>query len=116
MEPTMLRELGSSYIRLKDNLISLHEDLCEIDKDQFSDLCKRARTAKSEGDTKFAVDCLKRAINLYKQDFLVEDIYNDAFCFEREKLRQQYTECLFELADLYEGKGSLRKSADLYKK
>jgi ATP/maltotriose-dependent transcriptional regulator MalT/DNA-binding SARP family transcriptional activator len=116
LEPSMLKELGSSYIRLKGNLVSLDEELFEIDIDNFTELIRKAKKAKSEGDSKYAIRYLNDAINLYQSDFLEEDLYNEAISHKREKLRQQYAEAMFQLAALYETKGALKKAEDLYKK
>lgn len=116
LEPSMLKELGSSYIQLKGNLVSLDEELFEIDVDNFTELIRKANTARSEGDPKYAIRCLSEAIKIYQSDFLEEDLYNEAIRREREKLRQQYAEAMFQLASLYEIKGTLKKAEDLYKK
>jgi DNA-binding SARP family transcriptional activator len=116
LEPSMLKELGSSYIRLKGNLVSLDEELFEIDVDNFTELIRKANKPRSKGDTKYAIRCLSEAIKLYQGDFLEEDLYNEAIRREREKLRQRYAEAMFQLASLYEMKGALKKAEDLYKK
>jgi DNA-binding SARP family transcriptional activator len=116
LEPSMLKELGSSYIRLKGNLISLDEELFEIDIDKFTELIRKAKNAKLENDSKYAIRYLNEAITLYQSDFLEEDLYNEAISHKRDKLRQQYTGAMFQLAALYETKGALKKAEDLYKK
>lgn len=116
LEPSMLRELGSSYIQLKGNLLSLDEELFEIDIDNFTELIFKAQKARSQADSKYAIQCLQDAIKLYQIDFLGEDLYNDAISHKREKLRKQYTEAMFQLAALYEEKGALKKAEDVYKR
>lgn len=116
MEPSLIKELGSSYIRLQDNLISLDEELVCLDVDKFKAMIRKADTARSEGDTKGAIRCLDEAIKLYQRDFLAEDLYNEAISHKREKLRQQYIEAMFQLAALYETKGALIKAEAMYKK
>jgi len=116
LEPSMMKKLGSSYIRLKDNLISLDEELVLIDLDKFNGMIHKANTARSEGDTKSAIRCLNEAVAIYQSDFLADDIYNEAISHKREILRQQYVEAMFQLVALYETKGALKKAEAMYKK
>jgi len=116
LEPSILKELGSSYIRLKGNLVSLDEELFEIDVDNFNDLVRKGKRASSEGDPKNAIRYLNQAIKLYQSDFLDEDLYNDAIRQKRQELRQRYIEAMFQLAAFYESKKALKKAGDVYKK
>lgn len=116
LEPSILKELGSSYIRLKGNLVSLDEELFKIDIDNFNELFRKSKKAKSEGNSKNAIRHLNQALKLYQRDFLEEDLYSEAITQKREELRRQYAKAMFQLAALYETKGALKKAEGLYKK
>jgi DNA-binding SARP family transcriptional activator len=116
LEPSMKKEIGSSYVQLKDNLISLDEELFDIDIVKFRNLITEADSYRKEGNTKVAIRCYTKASEIYIRDYLVEDLYHAPFDFEREKLRQKYAYCLFQLGGLYEDQGSLKKAELVYKK
>ena len=54
LEPEMDKELGSSYLLLSGNLLSLDESLCQVDVDEFLSLCRNAAKKEREGSIKEA--------------------------------------------------------------
>ncbi len=116
LEPSMLKEFGSSYIHLKDNFISLDERLWQLDIADFMDLIRKAEIAESKGDANKAIAYLKDALKIYRNDFLADDLYIEAIRSKREAYRREYLGILYMLAEIYEKRGALKKAAAFYKK
>jgi DNA-binding SARP family transcriptional activator len=116
LEPSMIKEFGSSYIHLKDNFISLEERLWQLDIAEFMDLKRKAEFAESKGDTNKAIAFLNDALKIYRNDFLANDLYIEGIQSKREVYRQEYLRILYMLAKIYEKRGTLKKAATFYKK
>ena len=116
LEPSMIKEFGSSYIHLKDNFISLDGRLWELDIEDFMDLKRKAEIAESKGNTNKAISYLKDALKVYRTDFLAEDLYLETIRAKWEVYRREYLSILFRLAEIYEKKGALKKASAFYKK
>lgn len=116
LEPSPMDKFGSSYIKLKHNLVSLDETLWRFDIIEFEDFKKKAEISKGKGDIKSAITFLNEAVKLYRNDFLSDDLYIEVINSKRESYRQQYIAILNSLAGMFEKRGSLRKSADIYRK
>lgn len=115
LEPSMDKSRGSSYVVLKDNLLSLRKDLCRTDLDEFLSFQKQARKAEEAGDIPRAILFYKSAIDIYDGDFLAEDLYESWAEVRRYQLRTMYIDLLYRLAALYETQGRPRKASDAYK-
>ncbi len=113
LEPSM--EAGSSYIHLKDNLVSLDRNLVRLDTDEFLSLFHRSRKAEQAGDIKSAILHANSAIPLYRGDYLAEDLYVPWAELKREEFRTIHIDLLRRTAELHESQGSSRKSIELYK-
>ncbi|MGA2404546.1 MAG: cyclic nucleotide-binding domain-containing protein, partial [Syntrophobacteraceae bacterium] len=105
LEPSMDKSSGSSYVVLKDNLVSLRKDLCRTDLDEFLSLQKQGKKAEQAGDDTRAILCYRSAIDVYSGDFLAEDIYETWAELKRYQLRTMYIDLLYRTAALYEGQG-----------
>jgi len=116
LEPSMIKELGSSYIHLKDNLLSLDESLWQLDIVDFMDLKRKGKFAESQGNTNKAVVYLKDALKIYRNDFLADNLYIETINAKRETYRREYLSILYMLAEIYEKRGALKKAAAFYKK
>ncbi len=114
LEPSM--GARSSYIHLKDNMVSLDRNLVRLDIDEFLTLFRRARKAEQAGDAKSAILHANLAIPLYRGDYLAEDLYVPWAEIKREEFRAIHIDLLRRTAELLESQGSSRKSIDLYKK
>jgi DNA-binding SARP family transcriptional activator len=115
LEPLMDKSRGSSYVILKDNLVSLRKDLCRTDLDEFLSLQKQGKRAEEAGDQGRAILCYRSAIEIYRGDFLAEDLYETWAELERYKLRTMYIDLLYRTAGLYEAQGRSKKAIDYYK-
>lgn len=115
LEPAMNRTFGSSYIHLRGNLISLDNELCEADADDFLNLAKQGEELERQGKAPEALALYHQALNLYGGDFLEEDVYLSWADRRRVKLRETYLDLLYRTAKLYEQRGFLTKAIDCYK-
>jgi DNA-binding SARP family transcriptional activator/CRP-like cAMP-binding protein len=115
LEPLMDKSRGSSYVILKDNLLSLRKDLCRTDLDEFLLLQKQGKRAEEAGDEGRAFLCYKSAIEIYRGDFLAEDLYEPWAEVKRYQLRNMYIDLLYRTAALCETQGKSRKAVEFYK-
>jgi DNA-binding SARP family transcriptional activator/CRP-like cAMP-binding protein len=115
LEPEMDKDFGSSYIHLKANLVSLDEELCHIDIDDFSSLCRRGEQKHEEGDIKSTIALFKQALDLYAGDFLAEDLYAAWAEAKRNELRERYISLLYRVGELLEKQGNLKSANEYYK-
>jgi DNA-binding SARP family transcriptional activator/CRP-like cAMP-binding protein len=115
LEPLMDKSRGSSYVILKDNLVSLRKDLCRTDLDEFLSLQKQGKRAEEAGDEGRAILCYRSAIDIYSGDFLAEDLYETWAEVKRYQLRTMYIDLLYRTAGLYEAQGRSKKAIEYYK-
>ncbi len=113
-EPDAERKIGFSYVHLKENKISLDKELCHVDADRFVELFNKGQVAEKEGKLKKALTFYEEAIELYKGDFLPEDIYSPWAEVKREELRGMYIDLLVRVARIHEGRRALRKAISYY--
>jgi DNA-binding SARP family transcriptional activator len=116
LEPVIHKEFGSSYIHLHDNMVSLDAELCHVDADRFLFLLKMAEEKEKKGDGNEAFPLYAEALDIYRGDFLPEELYAPWPDKKREALRAKYIELLNKMAKLHEKQGSLKKAMDCYKK
>ncbi len=116
LEPVIHKDFGSSYIHLHDNIVSLDAELCHVDADRFLSLLKMAEEKQKKGDGKDAFHFYAEALEIYKGDFLPDEIYASWADKKREELRLKYVQFLGKIASLYEKQGTMKKAADCYKK
>jgi two-component SAPR family response regulator len=116
LEPSTHKDFGSSYIHLHDNFVSLDPELSHVDADRFSSLLRMAEENGKRGETKGVLPLYTEAMEIYRGDFLPEELYAPWADKKREELRAKYIELLNTMARLYERQGALRKAVDCYKK
>ncbi len=115
LEPSIDKSRGSSYVTLKDNLLFLRKDLCRTDLEEFLSLQKQGKKAEEAGDEGRAILCYISAIEIYRGDFLAEDLYETWAEVKRYQLRTMYIDLLYHTAGLYEAQGKSRKAIGCYK-
>jgi len=115
-EPVVHREFGYSYVHLHDHFVFLDPELCKVDVDQFLSLLQKGEEKENKGDRKGALSAYAEAIELYKGDFLPEEVYAPWADLKKEKLREKYMEFLSRMAALYEKQGAFTKAIACYKK
>ena len=116
LEPFIDKDFGSSYIHLHDNIVFLDAELCHVDADRFLSLLKMAEEKQKKGGGKEVFPFYAEALEIYKGDFLPEELYAPWPDKKREELRTNYIELLNKMASLHERQGSLKKAMDCYKK
>jgi LuxR family maltose regulon positive regulatory protein len=116
LEPFIHKDFGSSYIHLHDNIVFLDPELCHVDADGFLSLIKMAQEKEKRGDGKGTFSFYAEALEIYKGDFLPEELYAPWADKKREELRAKYIELLNKMAKLHEKQGAMRKAVDCYKK
>jgi DNA-binding SARP family transcriptional activator len=106
----VLRKLLSScptsatvnYILLEEGYYRLCSTVrVETDVDEFDACYERGRRLERTGRIEEAAAEYERAIELYRGDYLVEDLYEDWTMVERERLINAYVDMLWRLAAHY---------------
>jgi ATP/maltotriose-dependent transcriptional regulator MalT/two-component SAPR family response regulator len=116
LEVSVHREFGSSYIHLHDNLVSLDQELSQVDVEMFLSLLKKGEEEERGGNTKAALSHYTEAMEIYKGDFLPEELYAPWADKKREELREKYIGLLNKAANLHDRHGALKKAIECYKK
>jgi ATP/maltotriose-dependent transcriptional regulator MalT/DNA-binding SARP family transcriptional activator len=116
LEPELSRELGSAYLHLKDNLVSLDPDLCRIDVEEFLALSKEIRNLGDRESPDALLDRCVRAAALYRGDFLPEEPYLSWVEMKRTVLQDNYLEIMAKAIDLYSAANRLSEAADSCKR
>jgi LuxR family maltose regulon positive regulatory protein len=116
LEPAVNKTFGSAYVHLKASLVSLDQELCQVDVNEFLRLYKIATRNEAQGHLKEALTFYNQALELYGGDFLPEELYLPWAEAKREELRATYLKLLHRLARLQENCGSLTKAIACYKK
>jgi DNA-binding SARP family transcriptional activator/CRP-like cAMP-binding protein len=106
---------GASYVRCERDLVSLNRSLVRMDIDEFLSLYKMARRAERAEDIRSAITFGNSAIELYRGDYLEEDLYAPWTMLKREEIRAVYMDILQRTAANYENQGSPRRAINLYK-
>jgi LuxR family maltose regulon positive regulatory protein len=117
LEPESPGGAGSSYIHLKDNRVSLDEELCSVDVEAFADACGQAEAREGGGDDGEALRCGEEALAIYQGDFLPDDLYWPWAELRRAELRREYLKLLCRAAELQvKQPGGHKKAIDLYQR
>ncbi len=100
LEPGISARRASAYLcvngqayRFKLPQGSVVDALC------FEERCGRVQKLLDAGDRKLAVETLESALDLYRNDFLLEDVFEEWTFPFREKFSEQFNRCLWILAD-----------------
>lgn len=100
LEPQAPRSY-SNYLVLEGGLLRLAEGVVQqVDVTDFLENLEAARLAWRKGDLAGAHHHFELAVNLYTDDLLTDDLYDDWVQPQREHLQHQYLYILTSLADL----------------
>jgi len=83
---------------------------CWIDAVAFEERAERGRRHQESGALGEAIGAYEAARELYRGDFLEEDLYEDWAFIERERLRERLLTMLTELAECYAQQGRYRRA------
>jgi len=114
LEPDLNPKFGSSYIHLKNNLVTLDNELCRVDVDRFLALFKQIKQSWDTGDPERLLALCRRAEEIYRGDFLPEEPYLSWTELKRNMLREHYLTILAKIAEIYETRESLDRAVDYY--
>src|SRR3712207_1851302 len=100
-----------NYVLLEEGYYRLCSDVLVItDVDEFDARYEQGRHLAKEGQRGEAAAEYEKAIALYRDDYLVEDLYEDWTMIERERLINAYIDMLGRLAVHYYETGRCRES------
>ena len=87
-----------------------------IDVDEFEREADQGREHLENKAFDQAIIHLKKSNNLYRADFLIENLYEDWTISERERLRDRHLMVLTEMAEAYAQTGRFRHAIDVSQK
>ncbi len=116
LEPSMDRELGSFYLHLRSNRVSLDSGLCTIDADEFQAMFEKAVNCEEAGDATAAENLFKAAAQLYGGDFLAGEAETLQIQIRREELRAIFMNVMTRLGAIYEKQGNFIGATDCLRK
>lgn len=114
LEPEMKKTYGSSYVHLRDNRLSLDHELCFIDIDDFLDLTSKGKKEEDKENFESALSFYSRAVDLYKGDFLEQDLYAPWAESKREKFQRILTDTLWTMGTILERQGKADEAIGCY--
>ena len=116
LEPEMNKTFGSSYLHMRNNLLSLDWKLCKVDVDQFEFFIQKGASEEKKGERKKSTDSYIQAVELYTGDYLVRDLYEEWAERKRRELKNRYIRTLLKLGRIFDGRGAVYKSISWYSK
>ena len=116
LEPSIHKDFTSSYVHLHDNLVHLDAELCQVDTELFLSLLRMAEEKEKREEMKNALSLYAEAMEIYKGDFLPDELYAAWADKKRGELKRKFIELLNRMAHLYEKQGSVKKAIDCYQK
>jgi DNA-binding SARP family transcriptional activator len=103
--------LSTGYVTLEDGHYRLSPAVgVWTDVEEFDECCERGRRLEKGGNVRAAALEYERAIELYRGDYLIEDLYDDWTMVERERLSNAYMDMLGRLAVYYMETGQYQES------
>ncbi len=102
---------GTSYVLLEEGYYRLSPSVrVATDVEEFDERYELGHRLEAEGRVEEAATEYEGAVRLYRDDYLVEDLYEDWTMVERERLSNAYVDALDWLADYYMEAGRLEES------
>jgi DNA-binding SARP family transcriptional activator len=116
LEPKGAANPPSSFVLAARGGYVLDESRVWIDADAFEESVEAGMSARQRGDVLTALEHLRRAMELYRGDFLADEPYAEWAVLERERLRQVASDALHVLATLSQRMGDLAEAATSLKR
>jgi len=111
------RLLGNEdAILIKEGKVTLNPRYCHVDTWAFERLISRADELWKENKESEAIQISEKAINIYKGNYLKEDMMQPYTLSMRERLKGKFTRSLIRTGRYYEDAGSIKKAAEYYQK
>lgn len=114
LDPPQSPSGKSSFVLLRDNRVSLDMTRCRVDADDFLAACDRIRHLRNHDDPQQMLDACRRAIELYRGEFLPEEPYLSWADMKRAVLRDHYVRINLDTAALLERSGDLDAADERY--
>ena len=103
--------LSTNYVSLKDGYYRLSPAVqVWTDVDEFDERYEKGHRLEKGGDVRAAAVEYQRAVELYRGDYLIEDLYDDWTIVERERLSNAYMDMLSRLAVYHMETGQYQES------
>ena len=100
-----------NYVLLEEGYYRLFPDVgVATDVEEFDAHYERGRRLEKAGQRREAVAGYEEAVELYRDDYLLEDLYEDWTMVERERLANAYVDMLRRLAVYYLESGQHQRS------
>jgi DNA-binding SARP family transcriptional activator len=91
----------------------VHREKVWVDSEVFCDLVKQGEDLARLERADEATMSLQRAVDMYRGDYLEEDLYTDWCAEERERLREVWFQAMEQLAALYAIKGDAPRAVQI---
>ncbi|GCE12653.1 tetratricopeptide repeat protein [Tengunoibacter tsumagoiensis] len=99
LEPDIARPAASRLLRLERDILELaNSSQIWVDAEEFENLLKEADTSN---DSKQMTTLLEKAGNLYRGNYLLEELYSEWAAPRRDALQRAWVGLLLKLANLY---------------
>jgi DNA-binding SARP family transcriptional activator len=112
VEPERAKHSQSAFIVAHPRGYALARDRVELDVDEFERHAAAGLRAREDERLDVAGEHLRRAIDLYRGDFLADEPFADWAFAERERLRDLMGRALRSLADIALGEDELATAAE----
>ena len=116
LEPGRTARSPSSFVTSARGAYGLDRTRVWIDADEFELAVTAGLHARRRGDLATAVERLERGLELYRGDFLADELYSPWAFPERERLRELAREALWGLADARAELGDENGTRALYQR
>lgn len=110
LEPDLAKHEKSSFVHLKNGLVSLDANHCQVDVQVFLTCCKDIKRAVLAKETGNILTLGRRVMEIYQGDFLPEDPYAPWVEMKRLALKDEYIATLMMMADIYEEQDRLKEA------
>lgn len=111
LEPDLEKHGRSSFVHLKNGLVSLEKERCWVDMQHFLTCCKDIKRADLARETGAILSLGRQVMDLYQGDFLPEDPYAPWVEMKRLALKDEFIATLMMMADIYQSQDRLEEAA-----